>query len=75
MPKPQIGRLFSHNKKPQHIYRVVDQAVNCTNAPGEQHMIVYKRANPGVDQELADLTFVREQGEFFRKFTPVTDGE
>jgi hypothetical protein len=64
-----IGQIFSHNKRPGHLYRVIGVAIDCTNGEREgQQLIIYKRANPD-NQEVARMTFAREVTEFMSHFT------
>lgn len=47
------------NKKKGTFYRVIGEAINCTNAQDGQEMIIYTDGK---------LTFVREKAEFNIKF-------
>lgn len=59
------------NKKTGHKYKVLFEALNCTNAQDGQEMICYIRHRDGeviVDDLEPTTIFVREKNEFFEKF-------
>ena len=55
----EVHYAYALNKKKRTIYKVVEEAINCTNEQDGQDMIIYKGSG---------LTFVRERSEFFKKF-------
>lgn len=57
------------NRKTGAVYRVVDRAVDATNARDGTAVIVYRPDAPGAD---SSLRFVRERGEFLAKFKPAS---
>ena len=53
------------NKKNKHIYKILNYAINCTNAQDGQQMCIY------YNEENESQLFVREVSEFNEKFEPV----
>lgn len=56
-----IGDIYK-NKKTGNLYRIVDFAINATNAQDGQRMVCYAPANSD------DYLYVREINEFEKKF-------
>ncbi len=52
------------NKKKGTLYDVIGRCINCTNSEDGQKMIIYTNG---------ELTFVREEKEFYEKFELVND--
>lgn len=54
------------NKKNKHIYVMLYQAVDCTNARDGTLVVVYRH------ESNQNQIFVRDADEFYEKFEPVT---
>ena len=73
MKKPKLfnkSGIYT-NKKTGHKYKVLFEALNCTNAQDGQEMVCYVRHQDGEETiDASDLAkiFVREKNEFFEKF-------
>jgi hypothetical protein len=58
--------MYVKHNKTGKIYCTIGGAVNCTNAQDQQQMIMYIDGS-GIN------TYVREEKEFWEKFTPVNN--
>lgn len=62
-------RRFKNNKNGGIYTAELFGAINSTNAQDGQVMVVYSKMEEGVGRSI----FVREEKEFYEKFTEVTD--